>query len=74
MYWYHICNGDPYNPTPFDFQNTILLGMPSSDGRGPSAHFVNSVGISAQASNPDACWEFVKILFSDDVQDFIATG
>ena len=50
-----------------------ILGLPSTDGRGPSMEIINSAGISAQAANPDACWEFIKTLLGENVQDEIAT-
>lgn len=45
-----------------------ILGLPSSDGRGPLVFPVISVAVSAQAENVDACGEFAKLLLSDDVQ------
>ncbi|MCQ2529154.1 MAG: extracellular solute-binding protein [Saccharofermentans sp.] len=71
---FHTRNGDPYNPNEYDFTDALLFGMPTSDGRGPSAYIKNSVGISAQASSPDACWTFVELLLADEVQDYIAVN
>ena len=48
---------------------TAILGIPSSDGRGPMFGTDISVAISTHAVNIDACVEFVKILLSDDVQN-----
>ena len=45
-----------------------ILGIPSSDGRGPQAVPYTSISISAQAYDVDACGEFVKYLLSDEVQ------
>ncbi|MCR4703692.1 MAG: extracellular solute-binding protein [Saccharofermentans sp.] len=45
-----------------------ILGYPSADGRGPLVEPYISVAISAQANNPDACGEFVKMLLSDELQ------
>ena len=45
-----------------------ILGIPSSDGRGPEASPYTSIAISAQAYDVDACGEFVKYLLSDEVQ------
>ena len=45
-----------------------ILGIASTDGRGPSLSPASSVAISAQAENVDACGEFVKILMSEDIQ------
>ena len=47
---------------------TAVLGIPSSDGRGPLFSPRRSVAVSAQAKNIAACAEFVKMLLSDDVQ------
>lgn len=49
-----------------------ILGLPSTDGRGPMVEPYVSVAISAQAQNIDACGEFVKLLISDDVQKNLA--
>ncbi len=51
---------------------TAILGIPSTDGRGPRISANISIAISAQAQNIDACGEFVKLLLSDDVQTEIA--
>ena len=48
---------------------TAILGIPSSDGRGPMFGTDISVAISTHAVNIDACVEFAKILLSDDVQN-----
>ena len=45
-----------------------ILGIPSSDGRGPMFSSDCSVAVSAQAVNIDACAEFAKLLISDDIQ------
>lgn len=47
---------------------TAVLGMPSTDGRGPSVDPYVSVAVSAQSCSIDACGEFVKMLLSEDVQ------
>ena len=49
-----------------------LLGIPSSDGRGPLIEAYTSVGVSAQASDVDACIEFIKIILSDEIQENLA--
>lgn len=51
---------------------TAILGIPSTDGRGPRIAPNISVAVSAQAQNIDACGEFVKLLVSDDVQTSMA--
>lgn len=47
---------------------TAILGIPSTDGRGPMFGTDISIAISARAVDVDACADFVKILLSDDVQ------
>lgn len=47
---------------------TDILGIPSSDGRGPVLNAVYSVAVSAQSTNAEACVEFIKMLMSDDMQ------
>lgn len=49
-----------------------VLGLPSTDGRGPRFIPTCSVAISSQAVNVKACGEFVKILLSDGIQTKIA--
>lgn len=48
---------------------TAILGIPSSDGRGPMFGTDVSIAVSSHAVNIDACVEFMKILLSDDVQN-----
>ena len=49
-------------------EGNTILGIPSSDGRGPCVCPSDSVAISAQAENIDACGEFIKLLLSEDMQ------
>jgi len=51
---------------------TAILGLPSTDGRGPMIEPYVSVAISAQAENVEVCGEFVKLLMSDEVQKELA--
>ena len=51
---------------------TAILGIPSTDGRGPMFGASVSVAVSAQANNVDACVEFVELLLSDDIQTELA--
>lgn len=53
---------------------SAILGIPSADGRGPLLESYNSVAISSQSKNIDACGEFVKMLMTDDVQMELAKG
>ena len=45
-----------------------ILGLPTSDGRGPMAVPYTSIAVSASAYDIDACGEFVKLLISDKYQ------
>lgn len=47
---------------------TDILGLPSSDGRGPMFGTKLSVAVSANALNKDACIEFVKMMLTDEIQ------
>ena len=49
-----------------------ILGLPSSDGRGPLVQAYSSVAISAEAPDTEECIEFVRILLSDDIQEELA--
>ncbi len=40
----------------------------SVDGRGPCIEVISSVGISANTQFEDACYEFIDILISEDIQ------
>ena len=53
---------------------TAILGIPSSDGRGPLIDSFVSIAVSAQSKGIDACGEFVKMLMTDEVQTELATG
>lgn len=47
----------------------ILLGLPSTDGRGPQIEIASSIAISASTSNAQTCKEFISLLLSPDVQN-----
>lgn len=47
---------------------SVILGIPSYDGRGPIISSSDTVAISAQTIAPDACKEFVSILLGDEIQ------
>ncbi len=49
-----------------------ILGLPSSDGRGPLVQAYSSVAISAEAPDTEECIKFVRILLSDDIQEKLA--
>ena len=47
---------------------TAILGIPSSDGRGPMFGSKISVAISKNCVDKKSCIEFVKTLISDEIQ------
>ena len=49
-----------------------ILGIPSSDGRGPLFRAYISAAVSAQSHNVEASVEFIKILLSDEIQENLA--
>ena len=52
-----------------EFDEPVLLGLPTSDGRGPGAYISSSVSVSASSDLKDVCCEFIKTLISKDVQE-----
>ena len=46
-----------------------VMGLPSGDGRGPAIQVSISIGVSAQTKNKKACVDFVKTLFSEEIQE-----
>lgn len=56
-----------------DIKNgTAILGIPSTDGRGPMFGPDISIAISAGSLNKEACIDFVNLLLSDEVQSELA--
>lgn len=49
-----------------------VLGLPSYDGRGVTIQVSDSVGVSAQAVDEDACWAFVETLLGESSQKLYA--
>lgn len=54
--------------------SSVILGMPSSDGRGPIVKPFLSVAVSLRTIDTDACMEFVDLLMSDEIQKNYADG
>ncbi|MBR4430192.1 MAG: hypothetical protein IKS75_02755 [Clostridiales bacterium] len=54
--------------------SSAIVGIPSSDGRGPCAGARVSVAVSAKACDIEACARFAKSLLSDEVQSALASG
>ena len=51
------------------YKDPVLLGLPTSDGRGPAALITNSVAISAVSDLKTGCIDFIKLLLSKDIQE-----
>lgn len=51
------------------YKDPVLLGLPTSDGRGPAALIENSVAISAVSDLRTGCIDFIKTLLSKDIQE-----
>ena len=49
-----------------------VLGIPSTDGRGPMFEAYTSIAVSSQASSVSACIEFIKLVLSDEIQEELA--
>ena len=62
--------GEYYND---NFTDITILGMPSSDARGPMVTVSSSVAVSAKTDNKDACIRFVQTLLSDEAQNSYGT-
>lgn len=54
--------------TSCDFGNAELLGLPSSDGRGPAAEIKCFASITNGTKAPKGAWKFIETLMSNDVQ------
>ena len=50
--------------------NSVMLGLPSYDGRGPVIVSSDSVAISAQTEAVAACEEFVNIVLAEQAQEW----
>jgi len=55
-------------------KDLTILGLPSTDGRGPMFSIHVSVAVSAQSKNIDACGEFVKLLLSDEIMESLGNN
>lgn len=51
-----------------DLSDVRIVGLPTSDGRGPQISMDSSVAISAQTSEAEACAAFISTLLSEDIQ------
>ena len=52
-----------------DLDEPVILGFPSSDGRGCMAKITESVAICSSAKHKDACIDFIKMLLSPEIQE-----
>ena len=55
---------------PDSFSDMRVLGLPSYDGRGPGIGVNASFGISATTKEKKACLEFLKVLLSEEIQEY----
>jgi len=60
-----------------DFQNFVgepisIVGYPSAGKSSPICDMGNILAISSESSQVDACWEFIKVCLSEDIQTEIA--
>lgn len=71
---HQYCKGmEEYLSTMIEYGNAdTILGIPSTDGRGPLIGPYITVAVSAHAQNIDACGDFVKILMNDEIQSELA--
>ena len=51
------------------YKDPVMLGLPTSDGRGPAAIISTSVSVSAVTDIKEGCVDFVKTLISKDIQE-----
>ena len=49
---------------------STIVGLPSVDGRGPMLSVSNSVAISSQSAEADACRSFIETLLSSQIQEY----
>ena len=68
-----VCTADQLiNTVKGPIDDLCIMGLPSDDGRGPLANVFDSVAVSAVASNPDACLQFVRMLTGQASQEAYA--
>lgn len=51
------------------YDDPVLLGLPTSDGRGPAAIISTSVSVSAVSDLKEGCIDFIEVLLSKDIQE-----
>lgn len=56
------------NESSCDIKNADLVGLPSGDGRGPSAEIVCSVSITKDSQVPEGAWRFIEMLLDPEIQ------
>ena len=62
------------NLTYIEGRGDAILGYPSVDGQGPSAAPLFSAAISSSTVSVDGCWDFIKTLLSEEIQETIANN
>jgi len=68
LYAFLFCPQDYSSYEKMSSTDTIFVGYPSIEDSGRVCKPGNMLGISAGTQYPDACWEFIKIMMSDEVQ------
>ena len=51
------------------YDDPVLLGLPTSDGRGAAAVISNSIAVSAVSDLKEGCIDFIQMLISKDIQE-----
>lgn len=68
-YSYDVISPSVFNSILGRYDNPVFLGIPTADGRGPSAYIGTSVSISAVSDLKDECVKFINTLISKDIQE-----
>jgi ABC-type glycerol-3-phosphate transport system substrate-binding protein len=68
LYTFLFCPQDYSSYEKMSSSDTIFVGYPSIEDSGRVCRPGDMLGISAGTQYPDACWEFIKIMMSDEVQ------
>lgn len=52
----------------FGGEDITMVGIPSTDGKGATINMQNAFAILDSSPSKDACWEFIKVFFTEDYQ------
>lgn len=64
----NIFNSNSLISDSFNYKTPVLMGYPSSDGRGCSAATTSTIGICASTLYKEACIDFINVMMSEDIQ------